>query len=99
MTTVLVVRRFVVAASDFSLAHVSQFAGLWVVRSGSSFFIYVLSTWCTIIHATTGKWLVVCSGIYGRAKEEEERVFFSLVLVYVVFLAVRGNNRIQCQHL
>ena len=34
-----------------------------------------------------------------RAKEEEERVFFSLVLVYVVFLAVRGNNRIQCQHL
>ena len=31
-------RRFVVAASDFSLAHVTQFAGLWVVRSGSSFF-------------------------------------------------------------
>ena len=31
---------------------------LSVGRSGSSFFIYVLSTWCTIIHATTGKWLV-----------------------------------------
>ena len=38
----------------------------------------------------------------ARVKKEEERVFFLLFRFssfYVAILAVRGNNRIQCQHL